>query len=146
MAQTAPEGLLISVGGNVCSTGPKDSAGTPWVVGIQNIDGGDDYLHTIYLTDGCVVTSGDYQRTYMVDGQMYHHIIDPTTLYPSTLWSSVTVVCADSGAADALSTALFLLPQAEGQALLELYDAEALWADANGNLFYSPGFQALIRT
>ncbi len=146
VAKNAPKGLLISVGGNVCATGPKDETGTPWVVGIQDVDGGEDYLHTVYVTDGCVVTSGDYQRTYMVDGKLYHHIIDPETLYPSAYWRSVTIVCEDSGAADALSTALFLLPQAEGQALLDLYSAEAVWVDAAGSMFYSPGFQDLIRT
>jgi len=110
------------------------------------VDGSDDYLHTLYVTGGCVVTSGDYQRTYAVDGKLYHHIIDPATLYPSTLWRSVSVVCPDSGAADALSTALFLLPQAEGQALLERYHAEAMWVDGEGRIFYSPDFQNLIRT
>lgn len=146
VAQTAPSGLLISVGGNVCATGPKDENGTPWVVGIQNVDGSEDYLHTLYVTEGCVVTSGDYQRNYMVDGKLYHHIIDPSTLYPSTLWRSVSVVCSDSGAADALSTALFLLPQDRGQALLEQYRAEAMWVDGEGRIFYSPGFRELIRT
>ena len=146
VAEQAPAGLLISVGGNVCATGPKDTAGTPWVVGIQDVDGSSNYLHTIYVKDGCVVTSGDYQRTYMVDGKLYHHIIDPETLYPSTYWRSVTVICGNSGVADALSTALFLLPLEEGQALLERYDAEAMWVDAEKNLFYSPGFQTLIRT
>lgn len=146
VAQNAPAGLLISVGGNVCATGPKDENGTAWVVGIQNVDGSDDYLHTLYVSQGCVVTSGDYQRNYMVDGTLYHHIIDPDTLYPSTLWRSVSVVCPDSGAADALSTALFLLPQAQGQALLEQYHAEAMWVDGAGGIVYSPGFRDLIRT
>lgn len=146
VAQSAPSGLLISVGGNVCATGPKDENGTPWVVGIQNVDGSEDYLHTLYLSQGCVVTSGDYQRNYVVDGKLYHHIIDPHTLYPSTLWRSVSVICPDSGTADALSTALFLLPQAQGQALLEQYDAQAMWVDANGGIFYSPGFRDMIRT
>ena len=146
VSASAPEGMLISVGGNVCATGPKDEAGTPWVVGIQDVDGGEDYLHTLYVTDGCVVTSGDYQRTYMVDGKLYHHIIDPDTLYPSAYWRSVTIVCQDSGTADALSTALFLLPQAEGQALLDRFGAEAMWVDAAGEMYYSPGFQDLIRT
>jgi len=145
VAQDAPEGLLISVGGNVCATGPKDSAGTPWVVGIQNPDGG-DYLHTIYVTGGSVVTSGDYQRAYMVDGQVYHHIIDPGTLYPSAYWRSVTVVCSDSALADALSTALFLLPLEEGRALLEQWNAQAMWVDANGSIYYSSEFQQMIRT
>ena len=145
-AETAPEGLLISVGGNVCATGPKDSTGTPWVVGVQDPDGGDNYLHTLYLTRGSMVTSGDYQRAYMVDGELYHHIIDPDTLYPGSLWRAVTVVCPDSGLADALSTALFLLPIEEGQKLLDACESTAMWVDAEGNMYYSTGFEELIRT
>ena len=145
-AESAPGGLLISVGGNVCATGPKDESGTPWVVGIQDPDGGDKYLHTLNITGGSVVTSGDYQRAYAVNGKLYHHIIDPETLYPSEYWRSVTIVCADSGLADALSTALFLLPYEEGLLLLQQFDAEAMWVDAAGKLYYSPGFEDLIRT
>lgn len=145
VCETAPEGLLISVGGNVCATGPKEESGTPWVVGVQNPDGGDSYLHTLYLTKGSVVTSGDYQRAYVVDGELYHHIIDPQTLFPSTLWRSVTIYCEDSGLGDALSTALFVLPQAEGQLLLDQYHAEAMWVDREGACFYSPGFENYIR-
>ena len=145
-AEKMPAGLLISVGGNVCATGPKDESGTPWVVGVQDPAGGDSYLHTLYVTKGSVVTSGDYQRTYMVDGKLYHHIIDPVTLYPSEYWRSVTVVCDHSGWADALSTALFLLPLEEGQELLAQFDAKAMWVNADGEIFYSPGFQEMIRT
>ena len=146
VAESAPEGLLISVGGNVCATGPKDETGTPWVVGVQDPDGGDNYLHTLYLTKGSMVTSGDYQRAYMVDGEIYHHIIDPDTLYPGKLWRAVTVVCPDSGLADALSTALFLLPLEEGQKLLDQCESFAMWVDAEGNMYYSTGFEDLIRT
>ena len=146
VAETAPGGLLISVGGNVCATGPKDESGTPWVVGVQDPDGGENYLHTLYLTKGSMVTSGDYQRAYMVDGEMYHHIIDPDTLYPGKLWRSVTVVCPDSGLADALSTALFLLPIEEGQRLLDECESVAMWVDADGEIYYSTGFEELIRT
>ena len=146
VSETAPTGLLISVGGNVCATGPKDDSGTPWIVGVQNPDGGDSYLHTVYVTGGSLVTSGDYQRNYVVDGTIYHHIIDPDTLYPSAYWRSVTIVCDDSGLADALSTALFLLPQEEGQKLLEECGALAMWVDKEGQIFCSPGFEELIRT
>lgn len=145
VAESAPEGLLISVGGNVCATGPKDETGTPWVVGIQDPDSS-EYLHTIYLSKGSVVTSGDYQRAYTVAGKSYHHIIDPDTLYPSAYWRSVTIVCEDSGLADALSTALFVLPQEEGQALLDQCGAMALWVCMDGTILYSPGFETLIRT
>lgn len=146
VCESAPSGLLISVGGNVCATGPKDEAETPWVVAVQNPDGGEEHLHTLYLSSGSMVTSGDYQRAYVVDGELYHHIIDPNTLYPSTHWRSVTIVCADSGLADALSTALFVLPLEEGQQLVQRFAAHAMWVDREGKRFYSPEFEQLIRT
>ena len=145
VCKTAPEGLLISVGGNVRATGAKPDGGS-WVVGIQNPTGEEGYLHTVEVEDISVVTSGDYQRYYTVDGVSYHHIIDPETLYPGRLWRAVTVLCPDSGLADGLSTALFLLPQAEGQALLDKFGCEALWVDSDNHLYYSPGFRDDIRT
>ena len=72
--------------------------------------------------------------------------VDPETLMPSAYWRSVTVVCHDSGLADALSTALFLMPREAGQALLESCDAMALWVDGAGNEYFSPGFEKIIRT
>lgn len=146
VAEQAPQGLLISVGGNICATGPKTASGAPWVVGVQSPDDPNTYVHTLYVSGGSVVTSGDYQRTYLVDGQLYHHIIDPATLMPGRLWRSVTVICPDSAAADMLSTALFLLPQEAGQQLLEQFGAYALWIDAQGEQHYSPGFEKFIRT
>lgn len=145
VAESLESGLLISVGGNVCATGPKDAEGTPWVIGIDNPDG-EGYLHTVYVSQGSVVTSGDYQRWYIVGDTLYHHIIDPDTLYPARYWKSVTIVCEDSGLADALSTALFLLSYEEGLSVLAQCDAEALWMDQDGNLFYSTGFRNLIKT
>ena len=141
VAAEASRGLLISVGGNVCATGPK-APDTPWVIGIENPDGSTEgYLHTLQITSGSVVTSGDYQRTYRVDGEDYHHIIDPQTLMPSRYWRSVTVVCPDSGLADALSTALFLLPLEEGKALAEKCGAQVLWVNEAGEKFMTPGLE-----
>ena len=143
-AEAAPEGFLISVGGNVCATGPKDDSGTPWVVGITDPDGGSGYLHTLYNRNSAIVTSGDYQRYYVVDGEVYHHIIDPQTLYPARQFRSVTVICQDSGLADALSTALFILPRVEGETLAQSCGAEAMWVDLEGVRFYTPDFQNWI--
>ena len=140
VAEAAPKGMLLSVGGNICATGAKDEANTPWVVGIQNPDESSQYLHTLEITGGSVVTSGDYQRCFVVDGKSYHHIIDPDTQIPGRLWRAVTVVCADSGLADALSTALFLLPLEQGKALAQKAGAEAFWLDGQGNRFYTDGF------
>ena len=135
----APEGFLISVGGNVYAPGPKPD-GSPWIVGVQDPEGGQNYLAAPPLSRGSAVTSGDYQRFFTVDGKNYHHIIDPDTLAPGAFWRSVTVLCPDSGLADCLSTALFLMPREEGQALLEKTGAEAMWVDASGTIYRSPGF------
>ncbi len=146
VAEQSPTGYLLSVGGNVCATGAKDASGTPWVVGINDPDGGSEYLHTLRISSGSVVTSGDYQRFFTLDGVRYHHIIDPQTLAPATYWRSVSIICADSGLADALSTALFVLPQAQGQAILTACNAEAMWVDADGQFYYSTNFASYIRT
>ena len=146
VCEHSPRGFLISVGGNVKATGANPVTNEPWVVGIQDPDGGpNDYVHTIYTENTSVVTSGDYQRYFTVDGVSYNHIIDPATRFPATRWRAVTVLCLDSGIADVLSTALFILPMDKGKQLLELYNAEALWIEASGDVHYSDGFKAFIK-
>ena len=143
--QKAPEGLLVSVGGNVRATGPKPED-ISWVVGIQSPWGDNsEYVHTLYVNRESVVTSGDYQRYYTVDGEIYHHLIDPETLYPGKQWKAVSVVCEDSGLADALSTALFLMSKEEGQELLDKYGACACWIASEEEIYYSTGFETLIK-
>ena len=146
VAEKMPGNMLLSVGGNVCATGPKFADGTPWVIGIQDPDAADKNLHTVFVTKGSVVTSGDYQRTYWVDGKAYHHIIDPDTLMPSAYWRSVSVICPDSGRADALSTALFLMDREAGAQLAEECGVEVLWVDASGQEFMTDGFEEILRT
>ena len=144
-AKNAPSGFLISVGGNVCATGPKTADGTPWVIGIQNPSNPDTNLHTLYVSGGSVVTSGDYQRYYVVDGQKYHHIIDPQTQMPAAYWQSVSVICQDSGLADVLSTGLFLMDLEQGKRLAQQCGAEVLWVDCNGNEYMTAGFESQLR-
>ena len=146
VAENAPKGMLISVGGNVCATGPKLPDGTPWVIGIQDPDASDKNLHTVFVTENSVVTSGDYQRTYWVEGKPYHHIIDPDTLMPAAYWRSVSIICPDSGLADALSTALFLMGREEGEALAKECGAEVLWVAADGAEYMTDGFKEMLRT
>lgn len=140
-----PEGYLLSVGGNVAATGPKPD-GSAWTVGIQDPFASEEaYLLKLSLSRGAVVTSGDYQRYYIVDGERYHHIIDPDTLFPADKWCAVTVIAADSGIADALSTTLFLMDREEGQKLLDQFDAEALWIQKDGTQLYSDGFEKYLK-
>ncbi len=140
---------LFSLGGNIRVIGGKggENSDTPFVVGVQNpdTDSAKPYLMTVKVQNAAVVTSGDYQRFYTVDGKRYAHIIDPATLYPATHVRAVSVICADSGQADVLSTALFTLPVEKGMALLEKTpDAQAVWVLADGSLRYSDAFDTYL--
>lgn len=139
--------ILISLGGNVRSIGYKDQNDTPWNVGVQNPenDGETSVLHSISLVDKSLVTSGDYQRYYMLDGVRYHHIIDPKTLMPAAYYRSVSVVTEDSGMADGLSTGTFILPLEEAKALIEKVEgAEAVFVLPDGSMEYTDGYEKLI--
>lgn len=138
-------GYILNVGGNVRCVGSRPG-GEPWAVGVENPDPEETekpYIAYLHLQGKSLVTSGSYQRYYMVDGVRYHHIIDPATLMPGTNFRSVSVLCTDSGRADALSTALFSMSYEEGKALIEgLSDAEAMWVLPDGEQRYSSGFEA----
>ncbi len=137
--------LLISVGGNVRAIGARNDQGEPWRVGIENPDHAiDDYLAIVRADAVSVVTSGVYERFYVVDGRSYHHIIDPDTLFPENRYLSVSIVTPDSGLADVLSTALFNLELETGKKLIQsLEETEALWCMPDGSLVQSGGFAAL---
>lgn len=144
VSQLLPEGYMLNLGGNVCTRGVKPGGGK-WNIAVQSPNAGEDNLCVVSLAGQSLVTSGDYQRSYTVDGKRYHHIIDPDTLMPSEYWRSVTILCDDSGLADCLSTALFLLPLEEGKALAEQYNVEVMWVDADMNITQTPGFTTALR-
>lgn len=135
-------GYFINVGGNVRAVGAK-ADGEPWMVGIENPVESDNDQYVAYLTlsDGSLVTSGSYQRYYVVGGKRYHHIIDPATLMPSEGLLSVSILCESSAMGDALSTALFCMDLESGIALIESIDGvEAMWVLPNGKTERSSGF------
>lgn len=140
------EHILLSVGGNICAVGTRLD-GTDWRLGIQNpdLDSEEAYLRKVDVADACVVTSGNYQRYYMVDGERYCHIIDPDTQMPADYFASVSIITADSGMADALSTAVYNMPYEEGIAFVNRLDGvEAMWIMEDGSIRYSENFEAYI--
>lgn len=145
---------VISAGGNVRTIGkPLDGVRDRWGVGIQNPDkalfekDGSNILETIFVNDTSVVTSGDYQRYYVVNGKVMHHLIDPDTLMPGKYYRSVTIVTNDSGLGDFLSTTLFLLPFEEGKKLVNsLEGVEALWVMKNGEIKFSDGMKQIMKS
>ena len=140
------ESILLSVGGNVCAIGEKMDA-SRWTLGIQNPDlnSEEEYIRKVQVQDESVVTSGNYQRYYMVDGVRYSHIVDPDTLMPANYFASVSIIAADSGAADALSTAVYNMPFEEGLAYVDnLEGVEAMWIFEDGSIKYSADFEEYV--
>lgn len=144
------DSFSINAGGNIVLGGPPENRTGSWKIGVQDPDsviiGGNTTLLTISLPGpAAVVTSGDYQRYFTVDGVRYHHIIDPKTRYPAKYIRAVTIVAPDSGTADFLSTAAFTMPYAQSRAMVEERpDTEALWVLNDGTLEMTEGFAALI--
>ena len=143
---------LLNVGGNVRAIGTKPD-GTQWTGGVEDPWNASDYYTSdtmltspINISDMALVTSGDYQRYYVVDGKRYHHLIDPDTLFPAAYFNSVTVLCSDSGLADCLTTGLFCMPLEEGQKIVEGLDGvEALWCTTNQQVVTSSGWDEYLK-
>ncbi|MGE5582752.1 MAG: FAD:protein FMN transferase, partial [Bacillota bacterium] len=143
--------LLLSVGGNVRAIGgkPDKNGMEPWNIGIKNPDkeSKNTELCSVLISAGySVVSSGSYERYYTVNGIRYNHIIDPSTLMPASHFTDVTIICRDSGLADALSTAVFIMPLETGKKFVEGLDGvAALWVMDNGGIVYSKGFKRFLK-
>ena len=102
------DSAILNLGGNVQTIGAKPD-GSPWRTGIQS-PGSDENLCILSVQDKAVVTSGGYERYFEQDGQIYWHILDPSTGYPAhSGLQSVTIVGDCGTLCDGLSTALFVM-------------------------------------
>ncbi len=144
---------FVSAGGNVRTVGvPKAVDRGHWSIGIENPDDkermqGKGIVDIVYMGEGALVTSGDYQRYYVVDGQTYHHLIDPDSLYPPHYCRSVTIYHPDSGLADFLSTACFLMEPEKGYQLIEsIPEAEAYWVFEDKTTLFTPGMESMLES
>ncbi len=145
--------FLISSGGNVKAVGTPMNADKPyWSIGLQNPlyfedqENEANLIDIAYVADMSVVTSGDYQRFYEVDGVKYHHLIDPETLLPAGTFSAVTIFTPSSAIADFLSTAVFLSSYEEGRALVErLEGVEACWIMPDGEMLATDGAKVMLK-
>lgn len=143
--------FVISAGGNIVTMDPPlDGVRSGWGIGIQDPFtaeelGGGNSIDVAYVNNTCVVTSGDYQRFYMVGDRRIHHIIDPATLMPADYYRGVTVITADSGIADLASTTLYTLPFERSKEMASQMGWEALWIFADGTVEYTDGIIPLLR-
>jgi thiamine biosynthesis lipoprotein len=103
VAQRLDTGVLVSLGGDIATAGRGPEGG--WQVTVQDLPS--DVPQQVSLFDGAAIaTSSTARRTWRRDGQVVHHLIDPTTARPATgRWRSVTVVAPDCARANTVATA-----------------------------------------
>lgn len=108
--------FIIDGGGDLFVAGEKQP-GVAWRIGVQHPRSREQLLVSLPSRDAAVVTSGDYERYFELDGKRYHHIIDLATGMPADKSVAVTVRASDATLADAVATAIFILGPEDGVAL-----------------------------
>jgi thiamine biosynthesis lipoprotein len=80
-----------------------------WPVGIRDPLFTEERYATLLLRDRGMATSGSNIQYFRYQGRRYGHILDPRTGWPAEGLLSVTVIAPSASAADALSTALYVM-------------------------------------
>ena len=142
------KGALLEIGGDlrVWGSGVAGRPLAPWVVEVADPrDSADNAppLATLALDERAVASSGGYARPLVIDGKRYPQLFDPRSGRPAMGVLGATVVAVDAATADALATALCVLPVAEGIACAERAGAECAIVDVDGGLHTSSGWAAL---
>lgn len=132
---------IINASGDMNTWG-KQPDGSEWKVAITNpLDKTKSY-GMLPITDGAVVTSGNYEKYVSIGGKRYSHIIDPRTGYPSSGIISVTVFAPNAELADALATSVFVMGQEVGlDRIDQLPQVECIIIDDKGNIIKSKNIE-----
>jgi thiamine biosynthesis lipoprotein len=146
-------GGLVDLGGNIRCFGQPPQGQQHWRIGLQDPRvapdefAGPGPLLVLNLMNQSVATSGDYRRFVNVQGQRQSHVIDTTTGKGADKLASDTIIAVDATTADALSTAVNVLGQEKGLALIErLPSVEAILIPAGTeiSLVYSDGARTYL--
>lgn len=124
---------LVEIGGELRGGGVKPD-GQPWWVALESPATDCPLPSTRIALHGlAVATSGDYRRSYRMNGRLIHHTLDPRTGAPSVnRLSSVSVIHAECMLADAWATALTVLGPEQGLALAEQLNLSVLLQGHDG--------------
>jgi thiamine biosynthesis lipoprotein len=139
---------LIDLGGNIFALGSKVD-GTPWKVGIQNpFKPRGEYIGILSVKNKSIVTSGNYERYFMKDGQRFHHIIDPKTGYPSqSKIISATIISDNSIDGDGLSTGVYIIGINKAIEIVEAIDGiDAIFITEDKKVYKTSGIDKNILT
>jgi FAD:protein FMN transferase len=119
MARTfAISHVMIDIGQDIRVAGHAPGKDA-WYIGLEEPDRPGECWTAVRLTDHAVATSGDYFRSFTVNGRRYGHVLDPRTGLPvSNNCQSVSVIAPNCVLAGILSTAGFILGAEEGLELI----------------------------
>ncbi|SHL11289.1 thiamine biosynthesis lipoprotein [Hymenobacter psychrotolerans DSM 18569] len=117
MRQMGIAGGLINGSGDVSCWG-RQADGSGWRIAIGDPAYPQSVSSWLTVSDMAVVTAGNYEQYFTVQGQYYGHIINPHTGYPATGLRSVTIICPDVELADGLDEVVFVLGPEEGLAFI----------------------------
>lgn len=137
---------LINLGGNIFVIGNKDD-GTAWTVGIQNpIKTRGEFALTISVINKSIVTSGSYERYFETGGKKYHHIINPSTGYPSESdIISATIISDNSIDGDGLSTGVYIMGVQKAMKLIEeIKGIDAIFITKNKEVYVTSGLSGKV--
>jgi thiamine biosynthesis lipoprotein len=136
ISKGVPSGIINASGD--MNTWGKQPNGSPWSVAITNPLNKDKAFAILPITDGAVVTSGNYEKYVFFNGKRYTHIIDPRTGYPSSGIISVSVFAPKAELADALATSVFVMGKDVGlNRINQMPKVECIIIDEEGNIAIS---------
>jgi thiamine biosynthesis lipoprotein len=132
---------IINASGDMNTWG-KQPNGKEWKVAITNPMDKNKVFALLPITNGAVVTSGNYEKFVNFNGKRYTHIIDPRTGYPSSGIISVTVFAPKAELADALATSVFVMGKEAGlDRINQLPKIECIIIDDKGNITKSQNIE-----
>lgn len=135
------DSAIINLGGNVLCVGKKPN-GSNFTIGLQKpYADRNETVALLSVDDASVVSSGVYERHFVIDGKNYHHILNPHTGYPyDNGLVGVSILTKFSTDADALSTTCFSLGADEGVKLLNgISDTYGYFILEDYSIVYSEG-------
>lgn len=138
------EHAFVNAGGDIGLIGTRPD-GEQWRIGVRNPREENNIIAVLPAAGGSIVTSGDYERAFTVDGLSYHHILDPKTGLPARELISVTIVAGEAIIADAFSTAVFVLGPDKGMDLIEKSEGvEGLLITPQLEMIVSSGLEGIV--
>jgi thiamine biosynthesis lipoprotein len=124
--------VAMVVAGGEMALGDPPPGRCGWRVGIAPLADETPRTIPLELARAGVSTSGDAEQWMEVDGVRYSHILDPRIGEPLTERVSVTVVAPDAMTSDMLATAVAVLGERDGLALVDEYGSAAVVTTAGG--------------